>query len=230
MKLCGNVGISLMHYAMYWTREKKKKWHWSISGAADWQMETLTKNVSEQWPHVTRHIPGNDDTGGVTGLGAKLIIRLQFGRGQAIRWDELLQMSKQLHGQRTYFLPGGAFRIGYTRKSESSICQATIQWMRSRRTLTVASWHWRHLTTCCSFLLEISIIAAHTRHVTIGTPPLVACWNGGGTSFGPIGETVAPADDSINKAILIQFTVVALSHAYSEQRIFTKCWNNFPFC
>lgn len=48
-------------------------------------METLTKNVSEQWPHVTRHIPGNDDTGGVTGLGAKLIIRLQFGRGQAIR-------------------------------------------------------------------------------------------------------------------------------------------------
>lgn len=67
---------------------------------------------------MTRHIPGNDDTGGVTGLGAKLIIRLQFGRGQAIRWDELLQISKQLHGQRTYFLPGGAFRIGYTKKIE----------------------------------------------------------------------------------------------------------------
>lgn len=45
----------------------------------------LTKNVSEQWPHVTRHIPGTDETGGVTGLGAKLIIRLQFGRGHAIR-------------------------------------------------------------------------------------------------------------------------------------------------
>lgn len=72
----------------------------------------LTRKVSEQWPHVTRHIPGNDVTGGVTGLGAKLIIRLQFGRGHAIRCDELLQMSKQLHGHRTYFLPGGAFRMG----------------------------------------------------------------------------------------------------------------------
>jgi len=51
-------------------------------------------------------------TGGVTGLGARLIIRLQFGRGQAILCDELLQISKQLHGHLTYFLPGGAFRIG----------------------------------------------------------------------------------------------------------------------
>lgn len=72
----------------------------------------LTKNVSEQWPHVTRHIPGNDDTGGVTGLGAKFMIRLQFGRGHAILCDELLQIRRQLHGHRTYFLPGGAFRIG----------------------------------------------------------------------------------------------------------------------
>lgn len=62
---------------------------------------------------MTRHIPGNDVTGGVTGLGDKLIIRLQFGRGQAIRCDELLHMSKQLQGQRTYFLPGGAFLIGF---------------------------------------------------------------------------------------------------------------------
>lgn len=173
--------------------------------------------MSEQWPHVTRHIPGNDDTGGVTGLGAKLIIRLQFGRGQAIRWDELLQMSKQLHGQRTYFLPGGAFRIGYGKKENVLI--VTTNTMQNIITIfTVASWHWRHLTTCCSFLLDISIIAAHTRHVTIGTPPLVACWNGGGTSFGPIGETVAPVDDSKNKAISIQF-----------KTIFTWCSNNFPF-
>lgn len=57
-------------------------------------------------------MPGIDGTGGVTGLGARLIIRLQFGRGQAILWDEFLHMSKQLHGHRTYFLPGGAFRIG----------------------------------------------------------------------------------------------------------------------
>lgn len=55
---------------------------------------------------------------------------------------------------------------------------------------TVASWHWLHLTTCCSFLLEISIIAAQTRHVTIGTPPLGVFENGGGTSPGPIGDTV----------------------------------------
>lgn len=61
---------------------------------------------------TNRHIPGKAETGGVTGLGAKFIIRLQFGRGQAILCEELLQMSKQLHGQRTYFLPGGALRIG----------------------------------------------------------------------------------------------------------------------
>ena len=62
--------------------------------------------------HDTLHIPGIDGTGGVTGLGARLIIRLQLGLGHAIRWEELLQISKQLHGQRTYFFPGGAFLIG----------------------------------------------------------------------------------------------------------------------
>lgn len=55
---------------------------------------------------------------------------------------------------------------------------------------TVASWHWWHLTTCCSRLFDISIIAWHTRHVTIGTPPCGNCWYGGGTSPGPIDETV----------------------------------------
>lgn len=68
--------------------------------------------MSEQWPQVTRHMPGMVGTGGVTGLGAKLIMRLQLGRGQAIRCEELLQISKQLQGQRTYFLPGGALRMG----------------------------------------------------------------------------------------------------------------------
>lgn len=89
---------------------KKPSIHVETSPDLKWQ---LTKNVSEQWPHVTRHMPGNDETGGVTGLGAKFIIRLQFGRGQAIRCDELLQINRQLHGHRTYFLPGGAFRIGW---------------------------------------------------------------------------------------------------------------------
>jgi len=68
--------------------------------------------VSEQWPQVTRHMPGMVGTGGVTGLGARLMILLQLGLGQAMRCEELLQISKQLHGQRTYFLPGGAFRMG----------------------------------------------------------------------------------------------------------------------
>ena len=45
--------------------------------------------------------------------------------GQAILWLLLLQMSRQLQGHRTYFLPGGAFLMG------------------------VASLHWGHLTTCC---------------------------------------------------------------------------------
>lgn len=53
-----------------------------------------------------------DKTGGVIGLGARLIIRLQFGLGQAIRCEELLHINKQLHGQRTYFFPGGAFLMG----------------------------------------------------------------------------------------------------------------------
>ena len=39
------------------------------------------------------------------------MIRLQFGRGQATRWDELLHINKQLQGHRTYFLPGGAFLL-----------------------------------------------------------------------------------------------------------------------
>lgn len=74
---------------------------------------TLTKNVSWQCPHVTRHIPGIVGTGGVTGDGARLMMRLQLGLGQATLCEELLQMSRQLQGHRTYFLPGGAFRIGF---------------------------------------------------------------------------------------------------------------------
>lgn len=72
--------------------------------------------MSEQWPQVTRHIPGIVGTGGVTGLGAKFIIRLQFGRGHAIRCDNDLQIKRQLHGQRTYFFPAGALRIGCNNK------------------------------------------------------------------------------------------------------------------
>lgn len=43
------------------------------------------------------------------------MILLQLGLGQAILWDVALQISRQLHGQRTYFFPGGAFLMGYRR-------------------------------------------------------------------------------------------------------------------
>lgn len=79
----------------------------------------LTKNVSWQWAQPTLHMPGIDRTGGVMGLGARLIIRLQFGLGQAIRCEELLHISRQLQGHRTYFFPGGAFLMGcVTNKKE----------------------------------------------------------------------------------------------------------------
>lgn len=62
---------------------------------------------------MTRDMPGLRFVGGVIGEGARLMIRLQLTRGHAIRIDELLQMRRQLHGQRTYFLPAGAFLTGY---------------------------------------------------------------------------------------------------------------------
>lgn len=73
----------------------------------------LTRNVSWQWTQVTLHIPGTWGIGGVTGLGAKFITRLQFVRGQAMRCEELLQIKRQWHKQRTYFFPAGALLIGY---------------------------------------------------------------------------------------------------------------------
>ena len=40
----------------------------------------------------------------------------QLGRGQAILCEDALHIKRQLHGQRTYFLPGGAALIGCRRK------------------------------------------------------------------------------------------------------------------
>lgn len=36
----------------------------------------------------------------------------QFGRGHAMRWAVLRHTRRQLHGHRTYFLPGGGALIG----------------------------------------------------------------------------------------------------------------------
>ena len=84
---------------------------------------------------MTLHIPGTLGTGLAGGpVGARLITLLQLGRGQAILWLVFLQISKQLHGHRTYFRPGGAFFIG------------------------VASLQEGHLTTCCSRFPAMSII------------------------------------------------------------------------
>lgn len=81
--------------------------------------------ISLQCAHWTRHVPGGARTAVPTGdVAASVITRRQCGRGQAIRVELALQTSKQLHGQRTYFFPGGAARIGVT------------------------SWHCWHRTTC----------------------------------------------------------------------------------
>ncbi|TNN53391.1 Zinc finger protein 358 [Liparis tanakae] len=44
--------------------------------------------------------------------------RAQYGLGQAILCDVTLQIRRQLHGQRTYFFPTGAFFIGYGETGE----------------------------------------------------------------------------------------------------------------
>ena len=114
----------------------------------------LNRKVSWQCAHVTRHIPGTlfgatePPLAGVVGLGARLMIRLQFGLGQAMRWDVALQISRQLQGQRTYLRPGGALRIG------------------------VASLHSGHFTTCWSFLPDMSIIFWHTWNIFKNSKPI----------------------------------------------------------
>lgn len=62
---------------------------------------------------MTRHVPGGARTALPIGAAPSVMTRLQLGRGQAIRLLLALQMSRQLHGHRTYFLPAGALRIGY---------------------------------------------------------------------------------------------------------------------
>lgn len=65
----------------------------------------------------------------------------------------------------------------------------------------------------------MSIIAAHTRHVTIGTPPLAACWKDGGTSLGPIGDNVtgtAPENIYQNKYVALKITTIKTAATTTE--------------
>ena len=108
--------------------------------------QELTKKLSWQWAHTTRHMPGTLGMGACGGPeGAKLITRLQLGLGHAIRTLVFLQISKQLHGHLTYLRPGGAFLMG------------------------VASLQEGHFTTCCSLFPEMSIIPWKKNLKNIGS-------------------------------------------------------------
>ena len=67
----------------------------------------------------------------LVGVG-RLMTRLQLGRGQAIRRLEARQISRQLHGQRTYFLPGGAVRTGWRegRRVDQMAAVQTHRWRK----------------------------------------------------------------------------------------------------
>jgi len=79
----------------------------------------ITKKESLQWAQTTLHIPGTVGTATLSGrggsfaglaawlplFGVKLMMRLQLGLGQAILKLVFLHIRRQLHGQRTYFLP-----------------------------------------------------------------------------------------------------------------------------
>lgn len=97
--------------------------------------KVLNIKDSVQCPHITRHMPGDEwviwgiEEGGKppgpfrpgielgtpseSGFSERVMTRLQFCLGQAIRAADALQINKQLQLHRTYFLPVGGSRIGY---------------------------------------------------------------------------------------------------------------------
>lgn len=71
--------------------------------------------------HVTQHsqcqrLMGEPPHTQMQSMGG---LSYQYGRGQAILWEVTLQIRRQLHGQRTYFFPAGAFLIGCSGKQEA---------------------------------------------------------------------------------------------------------------
>lgn len=110
-------------------------------------------------------MPGMDRTGGVIGLGARLIIRLQFGLGQAIRCEELLHMSRQLHGHRTYFFPGGAFRIGCGKKGrKKKLVSSTVVSMTTKKERTLVGRTYCGLVTLTAFDDVLIPLAGNVYH------------------------------------------------------------------
>ena len=108
-------------------------------------LRVLNMKISWHSQHWTRQVPAGARIAVPTGpLGPRVITRRQFSRGHAILLDEALQISKQWQGQRTYFLPGGAARIG------------------------VASLQRPHLTTWFVVLPSRGISLSQTRQVTEG--------------------------------------------------------------
>ena len=84
-----------------------------------------------------------------------------------------LQMSRQLHGHRTYCLPWGAFLMG------------------------VASLHALHLTTCWSLLPLMSMDVWHTLQITMGELPETLWYAGGERSSSGDTVTVGPGNGHI---------------------------------
>lgn len=85
---------------------------------ASWLTNELNRNVSPQWPQLTRHIPGMGEMSLALGVffavgEYKTIILWQDWRGHEILCAVDLHMSKQLQGHLIYFCPGGGFLIGY---------------------------------------------------------------------------------------------------------------------
>lgn len=114
----------------------------------------------------------------------------QAGRGQAILCEVALQMSRQLQGQRMYFLPGGGALMGY--KYLMLQLNETVNLYTSKTVTgtqdiiinlrTVASLHTLHLTTCCCSFPSMLIMAWQTLQLTTGTPPCAATYGGGSSA------------------------------------------------
>lgn len=117
--------------------------------------------------------------------------------GDSLRWA--------LTDQQTIARTSNVFFARWRISNWLKIQIVSVVWLIIQKyTLTVASLHFPHLTTCCSRLLVMSIMSWHTRHVTIGTPDWVAWWYGGGNSSGPIDDTVACATPATKTNILFK--------------------------